>query len=289
MKEYLKIVAAMLIWSTWGLMIRWLALPPVVVLFYTALVAGIAVPIVLRVRGELELEGVMAAWPLFAVLTLASIVNNVTYFYSLFHTTVTNAVFTHYTAPIFVAVLAPFIIAEKLQKITVISLPLAVSGMLMIALSSGGLRLGGTHARGILAGTVSGIAYAILIIVSRKLSRMMMHRKAVIVLLWLTAAATAPAAFVIEHHLSWMSVVILLTGGLVHSTIAPLLYFSALRLVMAQHAAVLGYIEPLAAVPLAFLLLGEVPSLSSLGGGFLILVSGYLVIRAATQDRLTLR
>jgi drug/metabolite transporter (DMT)-like permease len=105
----------------------------------------------------------------------------------------------------------------------------------------------------------------------------------------LTAAATAPAAFVIEHHLSWMSVVILLTGGLVHSTIAPLLYFSALRLVMAQHAAVLGYIEPLAAVPLAFLLLGEVPSLSSLGGGFLILVSGYLVIRAATQDRLTLR
>jgi drug/metabolite transporter (DMT)-like permease len=161
--------------------------------------------------------------------------------------------------------------------------------MLMIALSSGGLRLGGTHASGIFAGTVSGIAYAVLIMVSRKLSRMMMHRKAVIVLLWLTAAATAPAAFVIEYHLSWMSVVILLTGGLVHSTIAPLLYFSALRLVMAQHAAVLGYIEPLAAVPLAFLLLGEVPSLSSLGGGFLILVSGYLVIRAATQDRLTLR
>jgi drug/metabolite transporter (DMT)-like permease len=283
MKEYLKIVAAMLIWSTWGMMIRWLALPPVVVLFYTALIAGIAVPIVLRVRGELELEGVMAAWPLFAVLTLASIVNNVTYFYSLGHTTVTNAVFTHYTAPIFVAVLAPFIIAEKLQKITVISLPLAVAGMVMIALSGGGLRLGGAHASGILAGTVSGIAYAILIIISRKLSRMMMHRKAVIVLLWLTAAATAPAAFVIEHHLSWVSVVILLTGGLVHSTIAPLLYFNALRLVMAQHAAVLGYIEPLAAVPLAFLLLGEVPPLSSLGGGFLILLSGFLVIRDARR------
>jgi drug/metabolite transporter (DMT)-like permease len=289
MKEYLKIVAAMLIWSTWGMMIRWLALPPVIVLFYTALIAGIAVPIVLRVRGELELGGVMAAWPLFAVLTLASIVNNVAYFYSLGHTTVTNAVFTHYTAPIFVAVLAPFLIAEKLQKITVTSLPLAVSGMVMIALSGDGLRLGGTHASGILAGTVSGIAYAILIIVSRKLSRMMMHRKAVIVLLWLTAAATAPAAFVIEHHLSWVSVGILLTGGLVHSTLAPLLYFSALRLVMAQHAAVLGYIEPLAAVPLAFLLLGEVPSLSSLGGGLLILISGYLVIRAATRDRLTLR
>jgi len=285
MHNYLKIVAAMLIWSTWGLMIRWIALPPVVVLFYTAFIAGIAVPVVLRSRGELELGGVLAAWPLFAVLALASIVNNVTYFYSLGHTTVSNAVFTHYTAPLFVAVLAPILIAEKLQKITLISLPLAAAGMVMIVLSGGGIHFGGVHSRGILAGTVSGVAYAVLIIVSRKLSRMMLHHKAVIVLLWLTVAATAPVVLTIEHTLSVMSGVLLLTGGLLHSTIAPLLYFSALRVVIAQHAAVLGYIEPLAAVPLAVLFLGELPSFTSLGGGFLILISGYLVIRDARRQR----
>ena len=52
MKEYLKIVAAMLIWSTWGMMIRWLALPPVVVLFYTALIAGIAAAAYIVVEAE---------------------------------------------------------------------------------------------------------------------------------------------------------------------------------------------------------------------------------------------
>jgi drug/metabolite transporter (DMT)-like permease len=289
MHNYLKIVAAMLIWSTWGIMIRWIALPPVVVLFYTALIASIAVPIILKVRGELDLSGVLTIWPLFTALALSSVVNNISYFYALEHTTVSNAVFTHYTAPIIVAALAPLLIAEKLQKITLISLPIAMAGMVMIIVAGGGLDLGGGSTRGILAGTVSGVAYAYLIILSRKLSRMLMHHKAVVVLLWITAAITAPAALAIDHEVSLVAALLLLTGGLIHSTVAPLLYFSALRMVIAQHAAILGYIEPLAAVPLAALVLGERPSLSSLVGGFLIIISGYLVIRDATSRPDTLR
>ena len=90
MNDYLKIVAAMLVWSTWGVMVRWIALPPVVILFYTALIASVAVPIVLKLRGEFDLTGVALAWPLFTVLAVFSIVNNVTYFYALANTTVSN-------------------------------------------------------------------------------------------------------------------------------------------------------------------------------------------------------
>ena len=103
MKDYLKIVVAMLVWSTWGLMVRWIAMPPVVILFYTALIASVAVPVVLKIRGEFDLTGVASAWPLFAALAVGSIINNITYFYALANTTVSNAVFTHYTAPLFVA------------------------------------------------------------------------------------------------------------------------------------------------------------------------------------------
>jgi len=38
--------------------------------------------------------------------------------------------------------------------------------------------------------------------------------------------------------------------------------------------------EPLAAIPLAFLFLSETPSFVALFGGILILFSGYLVIRS---------
>jgi drug/metabolite transporter (DMT)-like permease len=71
-----------------------------------------------------------------------------------------------------------------------------------------------------------------------------------------------------------------MTTGLFHSTTAPLLYYNALRKVIAQHAAILGYMEPLAAIPLAFLLLAETPTMLALFGGFLILFSGYLVIHS---------
>jgi drug/metabolite transporter (DMT)-like permease len=227
--SYLKIVVAM---------IRWISLPPVIVLFYTALIASAAVPLVLKVRGEFMLDGVGTVWPLFTVLALSSIINNLAYFYALAHTTISNAVFTHYTAPVFVAVLAPFLITERLQRVTMISLPLAIAGMVLIVLAGDGLRLGEDHTRGIIAGTASGVAYAFLIIISRRLSQMMMHHKAVVVLLWITAAGTAPSAFLIDHDLTLPTVLLLLAGGLIHSTIAPLLYFSALRRVMAQHAAI---------------------------------------------------
>ncbi len=285
MGHYLLIVAAMIIWSTWGLMIRWLGLPPVVVLFYNSLIASITVPAVLKARGEFDLSGALGAWRLFAALAAASIVNNLTYFYALGHTTVSNAVFTHYTAPVFVALLAPLLIRERLQRVTLISLPIAAAGMALIVIASGGLRLGGAHAPGIIAGTVSGVAYALLIIYSRRLSQMLMHHKAVVLLLWITAAATAPLALSVDHSLTLKTGLLLLLTGVAHSTLAPLLYFSALRSVIAQHAAILGYIEPLVAVPLAFFFLAESPGAAALFGGFLILLSGYLIIRTVSHPR----
>ena len=284
MENYLKIVAAMIIWSTWGPMIRWLDLPATVVLFYTSLIASFTVPAFLKARGEFDLTGILSAWWLFALLVLSSVTNNITYFYSLAHTPVSNAVFTHYTAPLFVALLAPVLIAERLQKVTVISLPVAAIGMVMIVLSGGGLRMGGGDAAGVIAGTVSGVAYAFIIIFSRKLSQMLLHHRAVVVLLWATAAVTAPAAIALDYRLDILKAVLLLVTGLFHSTLAPLLYYSALRRVMAQHAAILGYVEPLAAIPLAFFVLSERPSATALFGGALILISGYLVMRSGARE-----
>ncbi|HUI67654.1 MAG TPA: DMT family transporter [Nitrospirota bacterium] len=279
MANYLKIIFAMLIWSTWGPMIRWMALPPAVVLFYTSLIASFLVPLVLRLRGDFP-EAIMSlkSWHLFVGLSIASITNNISYFFSLGHTTVSNAVFTHYTAPVFVAALAPILISERLQRVTLISLPLAVLGMIMIVVAGGNLSLDSVHTVGIAAGTLSGLAYAFVIMFSRRLSQLLLHHKAIIVNLWITAAVTAPAALTTDHHMSYRAGALLLVTGLFHSNLAPLLYFNALRKVIAQHAAILGYMEPLAAIPLAFFFLSETPTLITLFGGILILVSGYMVM-----------
>jgi len=189
-------------------------------------------------------------------------------------------VFTHYSAPLFVALLAPFIILERLQKVTILSLPIALFGMTLIVLAGGGLETGGAHTAGIIAGTISGVAYAFIIIFSRKLSQMLMHHKAVVLLLWITTVAMLPAVLLTDYHFDHRKAFLLLITGLFHSTLAPLLYYDALRKVMAQHAAILGYMEPLAAIPMAYLFLSEIPSFSALFGGVLILFSGYLIVHS---------
>jgi drug/metabolite transporter (DMT)-like permease len=113
---------------------------------------------------------------------------------------------------------------------------------------------------------------------------LLLHHKTIIVNLWITAALTAPVALTTEHHMSFRAGALLLVTGLFHSSLASLLYFSALRRVLAQHAAILGYMEPLCAIPLAFFFLSETPTLITLFGGILILVSGYMVIHYGKRD-----
>ena len=72
----------------------------------------------------------------------------------------------------------------------------------------------------------------------------------------------------------------LVTMGVVHSTIAPLLYVQGLKSVKANEAAILGYFEPVGAIILALVVLHEIPGAIALLGGALILVSGYMILRA---------
>lgn len=63
----------------------------------------------------------------------------------------------------------------------------------------------------------------------------------------------------------------LLIVGLVHTGITYCLYFSALKELPGQKAAILSYIDPLVAVFISVFVLGEAISLSQMIGGLFIL------------------
>ena len=71
-------------------------------------------------------------------------------------------------------------------------------------------------------------------------------------------------------------------AGLVSTLIAGLAYYHGLRRVPAERAAILSYLEPLAAMLVGWVLLREPPSYAAWGGGALILAGGLVV---ATQSR----
>ena len=63
----------------------------------------------------------------------------------------------------------------------------------------------------------------------------------------------------------------LLVVGLLHTGVTYCLYFSALKELPGQEAAILSYIDPLVAVLVSFFILGEQMTFTQIVGGVLIL------------------
>lgn len=280
----LQISAAMAVWSSWGLFARWLTLAPWVISFWVAAVScGVSGGLWLARGGR---PG--ALWPrgqraLLTALGVVFLVNSVAYLAAMQWTTVANAVFTHYTAPVLVAVLAPLVLKERLRPSTPAALALSVAGMALLLPWDGGA-LGGRHLQGIGAGLLSGVAYALLVLLAKHLSPrvptlvLLFAQNLVIAVLLLPFAVGAGVPE--PGDAAALGVL-----GTVHATLAGFWYLRGLGRVTAQAAAVLGYLEPLAAVALAAWVLGERPSAFALAGGALILAAGGLVVEAEARLR----
>lgn len=252
-------------------------MPPHIITFYSSLSAVIFQFLILSYKGELStLKVRRSGLSILLLLGLFSLINSILYYFAFLKTTIANAVFTHYTAPIFVALLAPILIKEKMERKTWITIPVASLGLTLIFLNSG-FKLTGTHTIGLLAGTASGLAYAIIIIIARKVSPSYSPYIIATITNGLITIILLPFAITENYTITSTSIFLLLIMGLVHSTLALVLYLKGLREVKAQEAAVLGYLEPIGAVLLALLIFGEIPSEIAIIGGILIIISGYIV------------
>ena len=64
--------------------------------------------------------------------------------------------------------------------------------------------------------------------------------------------------------------------GIVNTAFAVTIYFHGLKLVKAQDAAVLAYLEPASATAFGYIFLGEALRLTAIIGGILIILGGYI-------------
>ncbi|PKL52654.1 MAG: hypothetical protein CVV37_00195 [Nitrospira bacterium HGW-Nitrospira-1] len=269
---YFFILFAILLWSSIGILVRLSEVEIHVLIFYSLLVSIMIQGVVVsqkKYRGEIT--GLKKlSYPF--ILGIVSMLNNFTFFYAFQNTTIANAVLTHYTAPIIVAFLASAFLGEKATLRLITAMVIASAGLWILL---NGFSVGEAHGYGLAAGLASGLFYAIIIILSRSYSR---HFSPVVLSFWANTFIVVmllPFIRAVPLH-AWRSFLVM---GIVHSTIAPILYFKGLQTVTANRAAVLGYIEPVSAILLSMLLLNEKPGIYSAFGGVLILFSGYLTMK----------
>ncbi len=280
---YLKIVTAILIWSSLGIFIRKIDLPNEGIIFYTAVIAGALQFILLASTGLLKTVKRSDRSPRSALLLVLSplcfITNTMLFYFAFRNTTIANAVLTHYTAPVFVAMLAPLLLKEKIRRTTWLAIVLSSVGLWFIfsgTPTDTEVLQGGREGLGIMAGALSGLAYAFLILIVRRIASL--YSSLLIIFIQNGIVAIVLLPFVLRMDVPLQVWPYLITMGILHSTIAPLLYVQGFKSVKANEAAILGYFEPVGAIMLALIFLHELPGLTALIGGILILYSGYMIL-----------
>ena len=116
------VLIAVSIWSTGGLFIKLTTLDAYQVTFFRSLLACITVAILTRKQGlRIDPFGVLTSVIYAALLFL--------FVWATKQTTAANAIFLQYTAPIYILILAPFVIGEKFHWRDLITVIFCIGGM----------------------------------------------------------------------------------------------------------------------------------------------------------------
>jgi drug/metabolite transporter (DMT)-like permease len=274
-RGFIFVIIAMLVFGFYGIFIKAMDLSPQIILFFYQIFGLIgSFFLIFYYRLKFSVKGFIL---LILGLAAVALLNDLFYFNAFKLTTISNSIIVHYTAPIFVAVLAPFLIKERLEKISIVSLILSFFGLFIILYPSLSVN---TSMLGILFALGSGIMYALMLIAYKKI---LVNIGVYVVNFYrfLIGSIVLLPVFLIEKPaISQAAIFMLIPFGLIFAIAGTSLHIEGVKRVKVQHAGILGYTEPVAGTIYAVLLLSELPTIFTLIGGAFIILGGYLVIRA---------
>ena len=283
---YWKIIAATILFSVNPVLFKTISLGAIEILWTVNFVAFLVLVTANVVqRRTKELLTLARSAGIVAGLAIVFTLNNLLFISAIKVTTIANAVLTHYLAPVFVVLFGMFLIKEKTNRRSVSALVLSLSGLAVI-LWPNEMSFTNQHFLGLTLGTLSAVFFALEIIFKKMLVRH--HRADAVVAMYLMISVLllAPAiSFSRIPSVDSLSLVLLLSSGIVISGLGITLFTSALRVVKAQHAAIISYLEPLGAIVLGIGVIGELPTFATLFGGALILLGTYFVVAAPSDQQ----
>jgi drug/metabolite transporter (DMT)-like permease len=200
------------------------------------------------------------------------------FFLSIQISSVAVGLVTFSTFPLFVTFMEPLVFKEPLDRRDILTALVVFSGICLVIPEpdlSNQTTLGGFY------GILSGLTFAILALVNRRNVRMS-DPVAVAFYQNLFAAfcLVIPVILIRPKALATTDLPALIFLGVVCTALSHTLFISSLKQIRAQTASVITGLEPVYGIILAFFLLKEIPALSTLvGGGIIIgasIAAGYL-------------
>ncbi|NLO10191.1 MAG: DMT family transporter [Clostridiales bacterium] len=195
------------------------------------------------------------------------------------NTTITNATLSYYFAPVIVVFLSPLILKEKLTFRKLLSILAAIIGMFLVAWTGGDGSLASNELVGIGFGLSAAFLYALVVILN-KLIKNMGGLDTTIIQLTIASLILIPYVLlqgaVPFNLLDTSAIVKLALVGLINTGLAYLLYFSSVQKLGSQTVAILSYIDPISALVMSAIFIGERITGLQLLGGLLILGGAFV-------------
>lgn len=195
------------------------------------------------------------------------------------NTTVSIATLSYYFAPAIVVALSPWLLKENLSPRKVLAVVVAMIGLVLIVNPNGLIEGSYNHVRGITYGLMAALLYAT-VVLTNKFFKDISGMEATMIQLVIAAAILLPYILVIEKpivgQLDLMSILLTLVVSVFYTGILYAIYFTVVKSIEGQTIAVLSYMDPITAVLVSVVFLGEKMTGVQIVGGVLILGATYL-------------
>ena len=264
--------AAMFIFGTLAPFVRNISVSSGELALYRAVLAALLVGgFLLLTRQALPIRSIKRELLLLLLSGAAMGVNWILLFEAYKYTTVSVATLSYYFAPVIVMVVCPLLFRERMSLKQILCFVFSTAGLVLITGTASG---GSQDFLGILFGLGAACLYATVMLLNKFIKGVtglyrtfIQFLSAVVVLLPYVACS---GGFTLSG-LSQKGWIALLVVGLVHTGITYCMYFSALKEIPGQEIAILSYVDPLVAVLVSVVWLGETITVPQVIGGALIL------------------
>lgn len=267
------LISAMAVFGTIPLFVRSIPVSSGELALYRAVLAAALISVfLLATRQPIPFRSIRKEVPLLLLSGAAMGFNWILLFEAYKYTTVSNATLSYYFAPVLVTLACPVLFREKLTRKQLLCFFMSTLGIVLIT-GTGGSG-GSNHLLGIFFGLGAAVLYATVILINKFIKtvegihRTLLQFLAAIVVLVPYVLSTGSLTLGSLTGIGWVNLLIV---GFVHTGITYCLYFSALREIPGQKAAILSYIDPLVAVVISVTILGEPMTIPQIIGGALIL------------------
>lgn len=276
-KAKVMLLVSMVIYGTIGIFRRYIPLPSGMIALSRAMIGLLFLLLVIKVSGQkISFPAIKKNFKILCISGMVMGVNWILLFEAYQYTSVATATLCYYMEPIFVIFGSAFLLKEKLTRKKLLCSAVALAGMVLV---SGVLQVGISglsELKGIFLGLGAGLLYATVILLNKQLKDIGAYDKTVtqlaaaaVVLLPYTLAAEDVSGVAVTP----LMIIMLVVVGIIHTGIAYALYFGSMGSLKAQTIALFSYVDPVVAVILSTVILGENIGVSGFIGAVLILGS----------------